>query len=171
MSIATATQRLGNKPMTLGSTREGAGCAALTIRNSRHRAAIRIAHVRRIHMSPELVVQGCIHRSNVSVRSYWSRCGVTHLRRTFRVRSVAGRDFARWNDHAQHGHPGRSDRYRPRLRPRKMGRHHREHRATRPTRCTDSACSDSSNDTARPQRFLGAHGDQHRPTAFMKCRR
>ena len=79
-----------------------------------------------------------------------SRGSIAHLQRAVRVRGAAGSDCARWNDHAQHRHPRRSDRYRPRLGSRKMGRHHREHGATRTTRRTDSACSHSGNGPPRP---------------------
>ena len=85
--------------------------------------------------------------------------GAAALQPAVRVRGAARPDRACRHDHAQHRHPGRSDRPRHRRRPRPVSRHHRRHRAARAAGGADRAGRDPRHDPAGPQHLLGPDGD------------
>ena len=84
-----------------------------------------------------------------------------HFQSAIRVRRAAGHDCAGRHDHAQHGHPGRSDRPRYCRRTQPVPRHHRRHGAPRAPGGADRARSDPRHDPAGREPVLGTDGDHH----------
>ena len=83
------------------------------------------------------------------------------LQPAVRLRGAARPDRARRHDHAQHRHPGRSDRSRHRRRPRPASRHHRRHGAAGAAGVADGARRHPRHDPAGTQHLLGPDGDHH----------
>ena len=81
--------------------------------------------------------------------------------RPFGFVALLGPDRARRDDHAQHGHPGGSDRPRHRGRTWTASRGHRCHRAACASGGPHRARRDPRHDPACAQHLLGAHGDHH----------
>ena len=90
------------------------------------------------------------------------------LRQAVRVRGAARADRPRRDDHAQHRHPGRSDRDRRRRRTEPARGDRRSDGAARPARGPDRARRHSGNGAAVVLSLLGADGLHHHGRAVRR---